>query len=155
MKSAQNLLILAAILVATTISSCKKTNNSPTATGKPFYCKIDGTEYIPAGGGRYYNLSGAIPGIQIVGDTTYETLEIYVSSANTGTYTLGTSGNGSNFASVYVNAGNKVYVSTTGEVKITKSANSKISGTFHYSATGTSGNTEVTDGEFNDIPLKN
>lgn len=136
-----------------TIASCKKSSSSPSGTGKSFYMKLDGTEFTPAGGGRYYALTGSIPGIQIVGDTSYMTIEIYVNSDAVGTYNLDHSG-GSNFGSVFVNAGSKIYLSTSGEVKITKSAGGKISGTFHYTATGTSGTVNVTDGEFNDIPKK-
>ncbi len=142
-------LIFAAVLFS--FACCtKKSSTSPSGTGKSFYCKLDGTDFTPAGGGRYYSLTGSIPGIQIVGDTTFTTIEIYVSSDAVGTYNLDNTG-GSNFGSVYINAGNKTYLSTSGEVKITKSDGSKISGTFHYSATGTSGTTAVTDGEFNDI----
>lgn len=128
----------------------KKSSTTPSGTGKSFFCKLDGTDFTPAGGGRYYALTGSIPGIQIVGDTTFTTLEIYVPSDAVGTYNLDHAGS-SNFGSVFINAGGKVYLSTSGEVKITKSSGGKISGTFHYSATGTSGTTEVTDGEFNDI----
>lgn len=140
-------------VAALTITGCKKSSSTSVGTGKSFYMKLDGTEFTPAGGGRYYALTGSIPGIQIVGDTSYMTIEIYVPSDAVGTYNLDHTGS-SNFASVFVNAGSKVYLSTSGEVKITKSAGGKISGTFHYAATGTSGTVNVTDGEFNDIPKK-
>ncbi|MCW3121293.1 MAG: hypothetical protein JWQ38_785 [Flavipsychrobacter sp.] len=132
--------------------ACKKsssTTTTPSGTGKPFYCKLDGTAYIPAGGGRFYNVSSGT-GIQIVGDDATTTIELHLTAVATGSYALGVNTT-PNFASVYYNAGGKEYVSTTGEVKITKSDGTKISGTFHYTATGTAGNVEVTDGEFNDI----
>ncbi len=137
--------------------SCKKTTTSTpttTGTGKPFYCKIDGTAYEPAGGGRYYTV-GSGPTIQIVGDDpTTTTMEMYLTNSTVGTYPLTAFGAGNNSGSVFFNAGSKIYESTTGEVKITKSDGTKMSGTFHFTATGTSGTVEVTVGEFNDIPKR-
>ncbi len=146
----------AALLLAATIfsiSSCKKSSSSTTTgTGKPFYCKLDGVDFTPSGGGKYQTLSGAIPGIQIIGDGgMVTTIEIYVPSDAVGTYDLNHAG-ASNFATVYVNASNREYLSTSGEVKITKSGGGKISGTFKYSAADSAGTMNVTVGEFNDIP---
>jgi len=153
-RKLHTLIVLATALVC--LQGCKKKddNPSPSLTGKPFYCKIDGTDFIPAGGGRYHALNGGgLTGFQIVGDTTFTTLELYTPSVAVGTYDLNhTSTN--DFAGVYINAGSKAYVSTSGELKITKSDGTKISGTFHYTATGSSGTVNVTDGEFNDIPNK-
>jgi len=127
----------------------KKKDDTSGGTGKSFYVKLDGTAFEPAGGGRYYAVSSG-SGYQVVGDDANTTIEIYISSVAVGTYSLGATGT-SNFASVYYTAGSKVYTSTSGEVKITKSAGDKISGTFKYTATGTTGTVQVTAGEFNDI----
>ncbi len=144
----------AAFLLAATIfsiSSCKKSSSTTTGTGKPFYCKLDGVDFTPSGGGKYQTLSGSIPGIQIIGDGgMVTTIEIYVPSDAVGTYDLNHTGT-SNFATVYVNASNREYLSTSGEVKITKSGGGKISGTFKYSAADSAGTISVTAGEFNDI----
>lgn len=145
----------AAFLLAATIfsiSSCKKSSSTTTTgTGKPFYCKLDGVDFTPSGGGKYQTLSGTIPGIQIIGDGgMVTTIEIYVPSDAVGTYDLNHAG-ASNFASVYVNASGREYLSTSGEVKITKSGGGKISGTFKYNASDASGSISVTNGEFNDI----
>ena len=144
---------LAVLLLAT---ACKKdnnnNNNNNSGTGKPFYCKLNGTEFIPGGGGRFYITP--MNTIQIVGDTTFTTIEIYVSKSDVGEYTLasGTPSASNNIASVYINDGNKAYISTSGKVKITKSDGSKISGTFQYDAKDASGNVmHVTDGAFNGI----
>ena len=151
MNRKNNPLIIAAMAVIS-LAGCKKKEDNPasSASGKAFYCKIDGTEFTPAAGGRFY----AFPtGFQIVGDTSYTTIEIYTPSVNVGSYPLKhTTDN--DFASVFVNAGSKHYISTDGELKITKSDGVKISGTFHYTATGASGTVNVTDGAFNDIPKK-
>lgn len=143
------------MLIATLFYQCgctkSSSSSSTTGSGKAFYCKIDGTDYTPAGGGRWQTLSGAIPGIQIIGDTSFTTMEIYVPSDAVGTYDLNHTG-ASNFATVYVNASNREFLSTGGEVKITKSAGGKISGTFHFSAADSAGTMTITSGEFNDIP---
>jgi hypothetical protein len=136
-----------------TITSCKKSSSSSTTagTGKPFYCKLNGTAFEPSGGGKYQALSGMFTGIQIIGDGGFvTTIEIYVPSDAVGTYSLSPTG-ASNFATVYVNSSNREYLSTSGEVKITKSGGNKISGTFHYSAADSTGTMSVTEGEFNDI----
>lgn len=138
--------------------SCKKsssTSTTPTstATGKLFYCKIGGGNSFAPSGARYL----AIPtGFMIVGDNADTTLEIHLSSDAVGTYTL-TNNTSGEFGSVYYNSPTRAYVSTAGEVKITKSSGGLISGTFHYTTSGTgstTGTVEVTDGEFNDLPKK-
>ncbi len=137
------------------LSGCTKKKDDPSGgggTGKAFYMKLDGVVFEPATGGKY-NAVGGGASYQIAGYDASTTIEIRVSSVAVGTYPLGASST-SNYASVYYSAGGKEYVSTTGEVKITKSAGDKISGTFHYTATGTAGTVQVTEGEFNDIPKK-
>lgn len=134
--------------------SCKKTTTTApatTGTGKPFYCKIDGTVYEPSGGGRYYVISGG-PTIQIVGDNAATTIEVRVTNSAVGTYAITGSGAGNNYGSVYINSSGREYISTTGEVKITKSDGAKMSGTFQFSAADSAGTVNVTVGEFNDIP---
>lgn len=138
------------VIALTGLFACKKSKTTtPSGTGKAFYCKLDGTAFEP-GTGRYYSVSTG--GIQIVGDNSATTLEIRLSSDAVGTYAL--AGNTTaNFGSVYYTASGE-RVSTEGEAKITKSDGTKISGTFHYKATGPAGTVEVTDGEFNDIMKK-
>lgn len=149
-------IILFMVLSFIGLFACKKSSNptpanNSTLTGKPFYCKIDGTEFIPNGGGRYYKPNANI--MQIVGDTTFQTMEIYATSDAVGTYPLNDT-TGMKFGSLYINAGPKLYKSVEGELIITKSDGTKISGTFHYKAVGASGTVNITDGEFNDIPKK-
>jgi len=133
----------------------KKKDNSTSGTGKPFYVKLDGVAFEPAGGGRYFDISAAGGGgIQIVGDDANTTIELRLTAATVGTYSLGASGAGNNSASVYYTSGGKVYISTTGQVKITKVDGDKITGTFSYTAVGSAGTVAVTEGEFNNIPKK-
>ena len=142
-------------LVVAGFAACKKSSTSPSGTsgtGKTFYCKLNGKEFETANG-RFYKTPIGDGSIQIVGDTTFTTIEIYLPKPDAGTYAL--KNTVPEQGTVFINDGSKLYKSESGEVKVTKSDGSTMSGTFKYTAKSTAGETmEVTEGEFNNIPLK-
>lgn len=139
------------------------TVTEPAAQGT-ITCKIDGTNFV--GGGNIYLPTTAYcianyPSGNLFNITSYSSdlRAISLSLAGnltTGSYTLGTSATGSNWAFVLKNTSESYLtdVDHTGSINLTKFdiVNRKASGTFSFTGKSTAGVTStVTDGVFTDI----